>query len=183
MEKEDRRYQRTRQAIQDAMWQLMQEKDFGQISVGEIAKRANINRVTFYRHYEDKYAWLNSCIQELLQELFDMGITVLPLSDTQDVEQIFLNVCNHFDQNYELYSVLLQNEGINLVRKQFKKVVYATPTENIPPVEELSPEEQMKHYYVLSAVAGTMELWILNNRPIAPKTLAQKLVAIHRSLP
>ena len=85
MEKEDRRYQRTRQAIQDAMWQLMQEKDFGQISVGEIAKRANINRVTFYRHYEDKYAWLNSCIQELLQELFDMGITVLPLSDTQDV--------------------------------------------------------------------------------------------------
>ena len=52
MEKEDRRYQRTRQAIHDAMWQLIREKDFSQISVGEIAQRANINRVTFYRHYE-----------------------------------------------------------------------------------------------------------------------------------
>lgn len=182
MEKEDRRYQRTRQAIHDAMWQLIREKDFSQISVGEIAQRANINRVTFYRHYEDKYAWLHSCIQELLKDLFAIRGAVSFSFEVEDLDGLFLDVCNHFDRNFEVYSVLLRNEGIRTVRDHFKGVIYSTPIENVPSLESMVPEKQMEYHFLMSAIAGTIEWWIRIDRPMNAEALAKKLVSMHRSL-
>ena len=47
-----------RLALRDALLVLIAEKDFDTITVQDIADRAAINRVTFYKHYEDKYALL-----------------------------------------------------------------------------------------------------------------------------
>ena len=183
MQKEDRRYQRTCQAISDVMWQLMKEKDFTQISVSEIAERANINRVTFYRHYEDKYAWLNNCIQELVQELFGITSNISSVSETQNLNQIFLDICNYFDRNYQTYSILLRNDGIHFIREQFKQIIFNMPIENITSLENMPPEEQMKRYFLLSAVTGTMEWWIKNERPMTPDVLAHKLASIYQAIP
>ena len=182
MEKEDRRYQRTRQAISDAMWQLIHEKDFSQISVGEIAERANINRVTFYRHYEDKYAWANSCIEALLEDLFRSRGSVSFSFEIEDLDGLFLDVCRHFDRNFEAYSILLRNEGIRIVRDHFKDIIYTAPIENMPAVEKQPPEKQMEYYFLMSAIAGTIEWWIRNDRPMTADALAKKLVSMHRAL-
>ena len=50
----DRRVRRTRDAVQTALVQLMVEKDYGAITVGDIADRADVSRSTFYMHYADK---------------------------------------------------------------------------------------------------------------------------------
>ncbi|EEL70861.1 hypothetical protein IGA_00005 [Bacillus cereus HuA3-9] len=51
----DLRVARTKEAIRDALTELINEKGFDSITVKDITARANINRGTFYLHYRDKY--------------------------------------------------------------------------------------------------------------------------------
>ena len=48
----NRRTAYTKTAIRRTFFELLEEKDFDKISVREICQRADINRSTFYRHYD-----------------------------------------------------------------------------------------------------------------------------------
>ena len=70
MEKKmDRRIQRTKMAIREAFITLMNEKGFNAITVSDIAEHANINRGTFYVHYQDKYDLLEKTQSELIDQV------------------------------------------------------------------------------------------------------------------
>jgi len=60
----DRRVQRTRQLLRQAAIEIMQEKGFLEMTIQNIADRANVNRGTFYAHFADKYALLDEIIRE-----------------------------------------------------------------------------------------------------------------------
>lgn len=62
----DRRVARTRAALHRALAQLIHEKPYDDIGVGDIAKRANVGRTTFYAHFQGKDELLVSGIEELL---------------------------------------------------------------------------------------------------------------------
>jgi AcrR family transcriptional regulator len=66
---EDRRIQRTRQLLRQASIDVMQEKGFKAMSIQEVAERANVSRGTFYAHFVDKYALLESLLREEFQNL------------------------------------------------------------------------------------------------------------------
>ena len=66
---DDPRVKRTRQLLQQALIALMQEKAFQDITVQDIAERATVNRATFYAHFEDKYALLDTCMREQFQQM------------------------------------------------------------------------------------------------------------------
>ena len=65
----DPRVKRTRQLLRQALVSLMAEKAFEEISVQDLAERATVNRVTFYDHFDDKYALFDSLIGESFREL------------------------------------------------------------------------------------------------------------------
>ncbi len=50
----DRRVQRTRQLLQDAIVALIEEKGYEAVTVQDILDRANLGRSTFYAHFRDK---------------------------------------------------------------------------------------------------------------------------------
>ncbi|MEO6091426.1 MAG: TetR family transcriptional regulator, partial [Novosphingobium sp.] len=56
----DRRALRTRQALHQALIQLITERDYDTISVSDIADAANVGRSTFYAHFTDKDDLLRS---------------------------------------------------------------------------------------------------------------------------
>ncbi|WJH35797.1 TetR/AcrR family transcriptional regulator [Paenibacillus sp. CC-CFT747] len=64
----DPRMKRTLSVIKDALLSLIDEKGFDQTSVRDITGRAQINRATFYLHYQDKYDLLEKLVDERLQE-------------------------------------------------------------------------------------------------------------------
>lgn len=64
----DPRVKRTRQALQHALMELMTEKSFPAITVQDIAERADVNRVTFYAHFQDKQALLEHALREVFRE-------------------------------------------------------------------------------------------------------------------
>ncbi|HLZ61841.1 MAG TPA: TetR/AcrR family transcriptional regulator [Ktedonosporobacter sp.] len=60
----DPRVKRTRQLLLQAFMALLEEKhNIHSISVQDIAERATVNRATFYAHFEDKYALVESLMR------------------------------------------------------------------------------------------------------------------------
>ena len=67
----DRRQKKTREAIFSAFSQLLAQKDFAHITVGEILERADVGRATFYAHFETKDFLLKAFCDELFCHIFD----------------------------------------------------------------------------------------------------------------
>lgn len=62
----DRRRRYTLAVIREAFFELLAEVGFAKMTVADICRRAEINRGTFYLHYEDKFALLDALIDEAL---------------------------------------------------------------------------------------------------------------------
>lgn len=61
----DRRVQRTRQALQQAMFALVLEKGYEAVTVQDVLDRADVGRSTFYAHFQGKEDLLTSPMGEL----------------------------------------------------------------------------------------------------------------------
>ena len=66
--KEDRRVRRTRTNIRRAFLELLDEKNYTQITVTELAERADINRKTFYAYYTGMEDLLFDMEKEILDQ-------------------------------------------------------------------------------------------------------------------
>ncbi len=64
-ERADRRPQRTRRALRDALIALVLEKGYDAVTIREIVERADVGRATFYTHFTDKEALLLSVFEEI----------------------------------------------------------------------------------------------------------------------
>jgi len=65
----DRRVQRTRDVLGDALMHLIQEKPFATITVQEVIDRANVGRSTFYTHYRDKDDLFLSDVEDFFESM------------------------------------------------------------------------------------------------------------------
>lgn len=61
--KEDRRVQRTRQLLENALIEMTVEKGYDKVTVQDIVDRANVGRTTFYAHFQDKEELLTRSIE------------------------------------------------------------------------------------------------------------------------
>ena len=55
---------RTKKAICDALKELMRHKTFSKITISELIRECNINRKTFYYHFEDIYGLLKWMLEQ-----------------------------------------------------------------------------------------------------------------------
>jgi TetR/AcrR family transcriptional regulator, ethionamide resistance regulator len=62
--------ERSRQRIIDAATELVRERSYAQLSVGEIMERAGIGRTIFYRHFDDLGDLLVKAAREAIDELY-----------------------------------------------------------------------------------------------------------------
>jgi AcrR family transcriptional regulator len=83
-EKIDPRVKRTRSLILRAFEELLAEKNFEAISVQDVTVKAQINRATFYAHFQDKYALLDYTITQ---------------SFRQEIEERMLDACHYTPEN------------------------------------------------------------------------------------
>src|SRR5436853_6568423 len=109
---EDRRVQRTRQVLQQAFVEVVQEKGlavtslrgiekcFAATSIQEITERANVNRGTFYLHFTDKYMLADAVVRERFHQQL---ATVLPSErrwDRRTLRLLILAVLNVLEEKY-----------------------------------------------------------------------------------
>ena len=138
--KPDRRVQRTRQALRNALMELIKEKGFDAISVEEITQRADLGRATFYLHYKDKEDLLIDEFSELANERV-RTLSAIPFSawlpDAENPDQPvenkpsppFLMVFQHIADHAELYRILLKSEKSDRILGRIRKIVTQSITE------------------------------------------------------
>ncbi len=70
MEEHDFRIYRSKRDLRNALLTLLKEEPFEKISVKDICDSAHINKMTFYRHYDDKYDLLNDVVNSIADEIY-----------------------------------------------------------------------------------------------------------------
>ena len=70
MDKNESKYHNSSIKMNNALINLLDKKDFEDITVKEICQTASVNRSTFYLHYENTYDLLKETIENLYKDFF-----------------------------------------------------------------------------------------------------------------
>lgn len=89
---------RTLNDFKNMMFMLLSEKAFEEITVGELCRRANYPRATFYNYFDDKFDLLNYCWLSLTEEIHLEDYHLLPHDETL---YIFFDRIYDFSKNNE----------------------------------------------------------------------------------
>jgi AcrR family transcriptional regulator len=91
----DPRVNRTRHMLEQALSQLLTEKPFTQITVQDITAKADLNRATFYAHFEDKYSLLNYSVRKTFQAMLEAKLPPDPRLSRQTLQLLGLTACEY----------------------------------------------------------------------------------------
>jgi AcrR family transcriptional regulator len=89
----DPRARRTRRLLVDGLEELMLERSYERITVGDIAAQATVNRATLYLHFRDKDALLQELLGEHVREGLDRGAPVPSSREADYVPVLLTAVC------------------------------------------------------------------------------------------
>lgn len=78
----DKRQVRTNDYLKKGITTLLNEVDYSDITIQQLANASNINRSTFYLHYKSKDQFLNSMIEDTIYEM----IEYVKKGNTKEVE-------------------------------------------------------------------------------------------------
>ncbi len=99
----DPRARRTRNLIENAFLELINEKTLHAVSVGEIADRATINRVTFYSHFSDKYALFDHIVRRSYQQTLQDHQLNGSGFNPENIKRLIIATCYYFVTLNEQY--------------------------------------------------------------------------------
>jgi AcrR family transcriptional regulator len=118
----DPRILRSRQMLVEALARLLDRKEFYDISVQEIADEATLNRATFYLHYADKNALLQTMTATRFRALIDRrGLSFTDCDGA--LRAIALGVCDYLAETTgcpsQLTKMPLEGSIIPVVESMF----------------------------------------------------------------
>ena len=102
----DRRSRRTRNALTTALMALLKERPLKSITVTELAELADVNRATFYVHFQDVYDMFDQVKEEfcnICRELVDAHGEELARNENRPfLEDIF----SYFETNEDAFAIV-----------------------------------------------------------------------------
>ena len=179
-QKQDRRSQRTQQALMDALIALLAVKNYDEISINDIVDRANVGRATFYAHYQDKDDLLRNGFERVL----DMLLQHISLVETDqnlqlDTTPLFLHAKGH----YELYRMLVWGSGFEVLTRDGHAALGAKFQQSFALILSGKPEPPVPLDILSYSLAGTLLIllkwWLDNKMPYPPEymnSIFQQLV-------
>lgn len=174
----DRRVQRTRQLLNQALMALIVEVGYDAITVQNIIDRANLGRSTFYAHYQDKDDLLLSGMEEVVHSLI-WGDEDSPVEDEGQRESrrilSALPVFRHAQEQYDLHKAIVGGRGIDVIIKtiqdhlsshiqeQIERLVPQGQTPTVPPVVMAN--------YLAGSLMTLLKWWLDNDMPYPPERM------------
>src|SRR5260370_13259152 len=101
------RVRRTQKLLREALIELIEERGFEALTIGELTSRAMVSRAAFYRNYQDKY--------DLVEQIFEEAMSAL-LNAVGDLGRehppsIWVTFFEHIAEYERLYRALLGRKG------------------------------------------------------------------------
>lgn len=169
----DRRIQKSKQAIMDALIKLMSEKDFEGITINEIAETANVNRGTVYLHYVDKFDLLNQCIDIHLNQLLESCIPGEDIAITS--KAAMLRMFENLEKDAFFYSTMLTNTGISAFRNRLLTMMEHSLSKNMDLIDlDKNLNKEIMARFLASAVTGVLEWSITHSMPYPASVIVEQ---------
>ena len=139
--REDARIMKTRRDLRAALMHLMETRNFDKINVNEICKEAMVNRMTFYKHYNDKYDLLNDVLLEIKRNIAQRMKKDHPLSSMEkDALQFTLDLLEAvFDECLERRALIDALNNNELVVTMISTTIEKSITELLKELNERQP--------------------------------------------
>ena len=174
----DPRVKRTRQLLQRALMELVQEKSVDSITVQDIAARAEVNRATFYAHFEDKYALLDYTAREIFQERLDKRLPKNPTLTKATLRLLILTICEHMAEFIDHCKPVAQMPDNARMFLQVQTHIYELLLgwmTAVPAARSSVPAETIA-LTTSWAIWGTVFQWARTGHRIAAERLAEQIL-------
>ena len=106
----DRRVQRTRPLLQEALFHLIIERGYEHITIADITEQANLGRTTFYLHYHDKEDLLQESIKGLLHDLH-LDVELETVGSCTTYNMVSIRIFQHVARRRQLYQAMFKEAG------------------------------------------------------------------------
>lgn len=117
----DRRVVRTKKAIRSALFEITETKDISSVTVSELARKAGVNRRTFYTHYSGITDIVEEIEEELVEGIRDIALNFHDNNLRECVYDVFLKlndtVSEEFDYCFRRLKLDLQGAFVERIRE------------------------------------------------------------------
>ncbi len=121
MQTADRRVQRTRYALRDALIALLAERGWDDINIQDLCERANVGRSTFYMHFQNKEQLLVSGFDDLRAWLCSDAAAVK--KGDSDSLPFVRGLIDHVYEQRTLFRAIVGRRSGHVVQKRFREMV------------------------------------------------------------
>jgi len=174
MKKEDLRSIKTKKSIKESFIELVEIKGYNKVSVSDIVNKAQINRNTFYLHYQDKEDLAKKILDDVSENMnvalgtyvYTTKSSMVKITETE-IRWGIRNLLNLIESEIELYRIILLDESLNgYINKTFnmikKHISYLLDIKN--------PRSNLIYEYAFSGMIGVIQQWIIYSPNSASKT-------------
>lgn len=153
---DDRRVQRTRRALREALIELILERGWDDVSVQHVCDRANIGRSTFYTHFADKEELLIGSLDDLrkgLRELAQIEASGRPLGFVR-------GVIEHAEEQRRLFRAVIGKRSGHAVQQRFRHMLVELVHEDLSAIVASGPHLDATARYLAGALMETLIWWL-----------------------
>jgi len=152
----------TKRALANALKELMQTVPFAKISVADICEKCDMNRKSFYYHFQDKYELMNWIFDMEFIEGIDRG------NADQSLEELTSLFCILYNER-AFYCNALSVQGQNSLTEHIREIAIPILRQRMC---EALPAEEDHHFYLdffLDALLGAIMRWIKDDNCEPPE--------------
>ena len=173
---DDRRAKRSRRLLKEALLALMQEKRFHEITARDVTEKADLNRGTFYLHYPDTQALLESIEDDILTEaqgLIDQHLG--ELENSSSLSPILMPTLDYILDKRATIELLLCNNNASNFLDKFHTLICRNSLEYAKERSAITDPVQLDYFlsFVSFGIMAMVKVWISQGMTL-PK---QKLIA------
>lgn len=180
MKKEYRNSLRTKKMIRAAFAELIGEKKMiANISVAELAERADIAKSTFYNHYEDIYAVADEMLQEILDGLNEI-IDAMEADENKDYRIYIKRVFAFLEENQDIYRKLCDSPDAIFFIDRVKRVITNRAFDNIssPFLSKKKSERYVQISFIANACVDIMVEYFRGNIDMTFEELEKTVMSL-----
>ncbi|MXO78594.1 TetR family transcriptional regulator [Paenibacillus sp. OT2-17] len=174
----DPRVIRTRRLILDAFVDQLNKKDFYTITINDITQKATINRATFYAHFQDKYALLETLLSDAFLEYVIKRIDAEARLSEEIIQKLILSLCDYHDSSnqcvhkYNSVAPILEEH----IKNQLEQFILQLITREANNTDQRTLELAAT---ILSwSIYGVTFRWNVEGKKESPTDLAERAVPL-----
>lgn len=169
----------TKQALSNALKQLLQKKQITKITINDIAEACGISRMTFYYHFKDIYDLADWTLQEALH-------TAIADNRTHDNwQQGFLNLLDvlkaHQPLILNVYRAIDREQVERYMRREVEALLLPVVEEQAAGLQISEKGKHMVAIFYTYAFMGIVLEWIQRNMQASPQEVADTTAAMIHS--